>query len=258
MIHCLKHTDAAKPIFGNWQETMIWSCLQQVMGHIYADDLQEPQSAMARLGDFCFFAGQPAKELVMYQPPEDRRDFMIMVPQNEAWGRLIAGCYQDRAKPAVRYAIQKEAGIFDRQKLQAITEGISAEYELHMIGEELYAACRREGWTKDLVAQFPSYAFYQKWGLGVVALRDGRIVSGASSYSAYQGGIEIEIDTHREYRRRGLALACGAKLILSCLERGLYPSWDAQNLGSVALAEKLGYHFDHEYPVFEVYGCSEA
>ncbi len=34
--------------------------------------------------------------------------------------------------------------------------------------------------------------------------------AGASSYSVYKGGIEIEIDTSSEYRRRGLATACGA------------------------------------------------
>ena len=40
--------------------------------------------------------------------------------------------------------------------------------------------------------------------------------------------------------------------ILLCLEEGLYPSWDAQNMLSVHLAEKLGYEFDHEYTVYEV------
>jgi hypothetical protein len=46
-------------------------------------------------------------------------------------------------------------------------------------------------------------------------------------------------------------IACAA-LILNCLEEGLYPSWDAQNLTSVHLAEKLGYELDHEYTVYEV------
>ena len=50
----------------------------------------------------------------------------------------------------------------------------------------------------------------------------------ASSYTVYRGGIEIEIDTHPDHRRRGLARACGAALMLECLKRGLY-SWDAQN-----------------------------
>ena len=78
------------------------------------------------------------------------------------------------------------------------------------------------------------------------------LVSGASSYSRYLEGIEIEIDPKKEYRRKGLAYACGARLILECLERGLYPSWDAHNMGSVRLAEKLGDCLEGEYEVWEV------
>lgn len=85
-----------------------------------------------------------------------------------------------------------------------------------------------------------------------MALKDGVPVSGASSYSSFRGGIEIEIDTHPEHRRRGLAYACGAALILKCLERGWYPSWDAQNPWSLALAQKLGYHFDKAYTAYEI------
>ena len=66
-------------------------------------------------------------------------------------------------------------------------------------------------------------------------------------------GIEIEIGTMEAYRRQGLAQVCGAKLILECMERGLYPSWDAQNRWSVALAQKLGYHFDQAYPAYEIH-----
>lgn len=83
-------------------------------------------------------------------------------------------------------------------------------------------------------------------------LKDGVIVSGASSYTSFSAGIEIEIDTMEAFRRKGLASACGAKLILECLKRGLYPSWDAHNKESLALAQKLGYRFANEYPVYEV------
>lgn len=78
-------------------------------------------------------------------------------------------------------------------------------------------------------------------------------MSGASSYSRYHEGIEIEIDTREEYRRKGFAYICGAKLILECLKRNLYPSWDAHNKASVALAEKLGYHYDHTYTAIEIW-----
>lgn len=32
-----------------------------------------------------------------------------------------------------------------------------------------------------------------------------------------------------------------------CIDRCAYPSWDAHNINSVHLAEKLGYEFNHEY-----------
>jgi len=34
------------------------------------------------------------------------------------------------------------------------------------------------------------------------------------------------------------------------LNRNLYPSWDAHDLCSVGLAEKLGYHLDKPYTVY--------
>ena len=56
-----------------------------------------------------------------------------------------------------------------------------------------------------------------------------------------------------DLRRRGLALSCGARLILTCLDRGLYPSWDAANLESVALARRLGYRPAGPYDAWELY-----
>ena len=45
-----------------------------------------------------------------------------------------------------------------------------------------------------------------------------------------------------------------SRLILNCLKEGLYPSWDAQNPWSLDLAEQLGYHFDHTYTAYEIWG----
>ena len=53
-----------------------------------------------------------------------------------------------------------------------------------------------------------------------------------------------------DLRRRGLALSCGARLILTCLDQGLLPSWDAHDRRSAALAEKLGYRLDRPYPAY--------
>lgn len=254
MVIRLDNCEAAEALFAGWEETLIWSCLQKVMGGIYADSAESPASAMALIGDFCFFAGRPSTELVAYKPETCRQDFIIMVPQNEQWGELIEQLYQGKAKKVTRYAIKKEQDIFDKEKLQQVIDRLSPEYELKMIDEELYHYCKEHVWCRDFVSQYADYEAYRKYGMGAVILKGGIPVSGASSYTSYLGGIEIEIDTREEYRRRGLASVCGAKLILECLQRNLYPSWDAQNLKSVALAEKLGYHFDHAYTAYEIWG----
>lgn len=216
------------------------------------EDLENPASAAAVLGDFTFFAGTPNEELVLRKPGNMRRDFMIMVPQNDAWAKMIEYCMGKKARKVTRYAFKKEPDVFEREKLEQIVKAMPPEYTLKMMDEEIYWWCRDKAWCKDWVSQYESYEMFQKLGLGVVILIDGVPVSGASSYASYKGGIEIEIDTKEEYRRKGLARICGAKLILECLKRGLYPSWDAQNLKSAALAEKLGYHFECEYTAYEV------
>ena len=240
-----------KELFGAWDETLIWSCLQGIMGEIYTDSAEE--AAVAILGDFAFYAGNPSEKLVRFKPEGCRQDFMIMVPQNDKWADLIEKCYGAKAKKVIRYAIKKEKNIFDTHKLEQAILQLPKGYELKLLEEQEYELCQSSRWAKDFVSQFKDYYTYKRLGIGVVVLKDGELVAGASSYSRYKEGIEIEIDTREDHRRKGLAYACGAKLILECLKKDLYPSWDAQNKWSVALAEKLGYHFSHEYTAYEIF-----
>lgn len=237
-------------LFGGWEETLIWSCLQGVMGEIHVSSAKD--AAVAILGDFAFYAGNPDEELLRVPWENSESDFRIMVPQNDAWGALFAECYGDRAKKVLRYALKKEKGIFDRARLEQAAAKLPEGCRWRLIGEQEYDLCKSTGWARDFVSQFRTWERFQELGLGVVLFLDGELAAGASSYSRYREGIEIEIDTREDCRRRGLAYACGARLILECLDRGWYPSWDAQNLWSLALAEKLGYHFSHEYAAYEI------
>lgn len=54
----------AEKLFGGWQETLIWSCLDGTMGSIYVDDEENPSSVAALNGDFCFFAGETKENLI--------------------------------------------------------------------------------------------------------------------------------------------------------------------------------------------------
>ncbi|NQK17228.1 GNAT family N-acetyltransferase [Streptococcus suis] len=236
-------------LFGNWSETLIWTCLEGTMGQIYVDDSQSPQSALALYGRqsfFGFLAGQPHRDLLKICEGKD----MILVPQNQNWSDLIEGTYGDGIRSFTRYATKKDTE-FDLGHLQKLVDGLPESFDMKLIDRNLYEACLAEAWSQDLVGNFADFEQFLELGLGFVVLHKDQVVSGASSYASYSGGIEIEVDTREDCRGQGLATICAAKLILTCLERGLYPSWDAHTLTSLKLAEKLGYELDKAYQAYE-------
>lgn len=248
----LENPQKAEKLFMGWQEGCIWSALQGIMGQVYVDDADNPASGAVVLGDFTFLAGKPDREMLLWKPEAGEKDFMILVPECDDWNGIIEECYGSRAKKVVRYAIKKERDIFDRQRLKEAVLSLPEEYRASVVDEVLFNRCMSHEWCRDGVANYPDYDLYRRHGLGVVILKGEEIVASCSSYSGFRDGIEIEVDTRVDCRRQGLAYACAAKLILECMDKGWLPSWDAQNLMSVGLAKKLGYHFDREYTAYEI------
>ena len=248
MVVELNDTSKVKDLFDGWQETLIYSCIQKVMGRIFVTDSDNPTSAFAYVGCFGFVAGEPNRELLENKP----EGFAIITPQNEAWASLVEEVYPE-ARKVTRYAIKKDTK-FDAVSLQKNIAKLPNGYKIKEIDSDLYDKCMEDPVTRDFVSSFADKKQYLELGRGIVILKEGKIVSGASSYTRYNEGIEIEVDTVKEERRKGLATIVSAALILRCLDEGLYPSWDAQNMDSVHLAEKLGYEFDHEYTAYEVAG----
>lgn len=256
MIKKVTAVKTVEHLFATWQETCIWSALQGIMGDIYAEDTENPTAAKVILGDFCFLAGEPIEELLEHKPEPFEKNFIIMVPENEAWAALIEKHYKEGAVRTARYAIKKNIGNFNKEIMEQAIADIPTGLELKMIDEKLYHACLSEEWSKDFVSNYKDYAMFENLGFGALMLKKDteEIVAGASSYSTYKDGIEVEIVTREDYRKQGLAYRCASKLILECLRRNLYPSWDARTMISVALAEKLGYKYSHEYVAYEIEG----
>ena len=246
MIYELEDTSKVESLFADWEITLIYSCIQKVMGKVFVTDTENPKSAMAFVGVFAFVAGEPDRELVINKPD----GFVVMVPQDERWSELIEECFPD-ARKFTRYAIRKDT-VFDREKLEKMVAGLPEGYVLKKIDSDLYDLCLQDPVTFDFVSVFGSKERYLELGRGMMILKEGKFVSGASSYTRYKEGIEIEVDTIPSERRKGLASVVCSALILACLDEGLYPSWDAHDMNSVQLSKKFGYEFDHEYTAYEV------
>lgn len=252
----LKQEQAArvKELYRNTSETLILSYIQGHHGRGWVDRGESPRCAQVVVGDFCFFAGNAALPDAGELAANRTGDWTIAVPLGNGWGDVICAVYGKNCARFTRYQFRKD-GHFDMHHLRRLARGISPGYRIVPIDEALYERLWEYELTRDYVSNYRSGADYLARGIGFCAVTDsGEIAGGASSYTVFDGGIEIEISTMPRHRRKGVAAACAATLILQCIERMLYPSWDAANLESRALAEKLGYHFDYDYDAYRIEG----
>lgn len=68
---------------------------------------------------------------------------------------------------------------------------------------------------------YPSCEDFQRHGSGAVVWRQDQIVASASSFLSWEKQLEMDVVTAKEYRRRGLEIACASAMLLDCRERGL-------------------------------------
>lgn len=250
----------AAPVFAGMDDTTILSCIQNYPGsHVWVDNSEKPTCAHVLMGGekegacgFSFVAGDhtstAARELIAAWPRENT-GYCTIVPENESWAALIEEIFSS-APRQTRYAMSKTEHYFDMDNLRSLARSPAPELLIQRIDAAMYDKIYLNDWSRDQVANFPDGAAFERMAVGFICLCGNDIVGGASCYSVYDGGIEIEVDTREDFRRRGIARACAASLVLYALEHDLYPSWDAANLMSVGLARSLGYVFSHEYPAY--------
>ena len=152
------------PLFAEYEETMVWSCLQGRMGKAYrpagSDSGDAPRCVQVITGDFCVFGGDPeapgAAELAAHIPPEHPSGMLLMVAPG-GWEPLVTGHYGERVCKITRYAIKKEPGVFEREKLKSFVSQLPEGYTLAQIDRALYEQCLSDPWSRVFVALFPLY-----------------------------------------------------------------------------------------------------
>jgi len=238
-------------MFEDFNNVILLSYLQGHMGRAWVNDLENPTVAQVTVGIFTFYTGDPnvkeTEELLRNIPEK-----MLVIVNSEEWKKRLETFYERKIDKFLRYKFKRNSEFFNRSKLQSFISKLPKGYELRRIDEHIANNSTLHKLSEDFTSQFQSVEDYLNRGIGYSILYNGEVICGASSYSIYDKGIEIEVATDLNHRRKGLATVVSAALILDCLEKGKYPNWDAANTTSAKLAEKLGYVFDKAYDTYFV------
>jgi RimJ/RimL family protein N-acetyltransferase len=217
------------------------------MGRVFADARAEPRVALAVL-DFHLLAGDPLHANAPLLFRQFQPGNMVVAP-TRAWQQLVAANYSNAFTVYHREAFQAEQ--FDLDRLSGFRQALPGGFELRQVRPEEVAQFATD-LDRALIYNYRSHEEFITRGVGMGILHQGRFVSGACSAAIGGGKFEIEIQTRAEFRRRGLARAVAAALILYGLEHGLEACWDAANEPSSGLARQLGFHPTGKYGAYRL------
>ncbi len=217
-------------------------------GHIMIDAHENPAVAAGNVGWTYYLGGdalsKQAQTLIESLPDN------IEVIASAAWFERIK-TFIPNATKKTRYAM--DPSTLKKDHLKSVASSLDQRFKVVPIDKALYDTIMHDAtWAQDFVINFENYHDFKENGLGYAVLKDNKIIGGASSYARFNGGYDIEIITHEDYRRQGIAKAVGATFILHTLKQGKIPHWDAAHKGSKRLAEHLGYQLDYTFHVLEL------
>lgn len=247
------------PLFHGIEDSMVTACLQGYMGKAYIRTWVDPRAALIVSGEYSFFGGNADSEDADYLichlfdvTPADST-VGIFADARPEWESALTKCRKNHPQPVPRFGIAQKDYTFDQELLQSYMDSIPKGFRLVPFDEDLYRQAMEAEWSREFCETFASSEDFLSRGFGFAAVKDGRLVSGASTMTVYDGGTELQVATHEAFRRKGLALPCAAAMVKECSRRSIRPCWDAANLISKKMALKLGYEYKGEYTTIHMH-----
>lgn len=216
------------------------SVLDGVMGEAYADNINNPNFAILIARQYCFMSGKIDECNLKKIIDENLKTYKLIPADNLK--TLIEDIYGNNINKSERYSIKKDV-IFDISKLEKMAKNLHLDFEIKKIDENLANRIKIDNFIKI-------NDNYKENGIGYCCIKDNEIIGVASSNIFYKDGIEVNIKVREDFRRKGIATILASNLILECLKENKKISWDAANMNSVKLAEKLGFEYDSTYNIY--------
>lgn len=241
-----------KNLFPNYTQNYIAEAIiEGTFGKIWTDNDENPNVAVltALDGKLHIFGGD-ASHPAAREYVQNLKWFTMLLVGAEGWKELFFDVLEGKVLAFPRHAFSSAS--LSATHLQNLRDGLAPEFTLEKLTlnrmQSLYE--KKESWREDQFFGFKDAQDFIQRGTGYCALYEGEVVCLAAAGTASSSGIEVQVDTHPKFYRRGLATATSAALLADCLSQGIDANWDAANPDSAGLARKLGYTQLDDYDMY--------
>lgn len=215
----------------------IESIIEGQMGKAFVDDVQYPNVFKIEVGPFFYYAGDVTSTggQVML---ENLTPYMLFMPSAPGWIEAGKTMYGERLAGFTRYSFSFES--ITAKHLDHLIRTSAFKDKVRRMDQEFAAQL----WGKDHfidLSDFDSAEDFVQRGIGFYIKKSDKVVGSAYSSLVCSKGIEVSLFVLDDYRRQGIATILGSCLLKWCQENNMEAHWDAANLESCKLAEKLGY-----------------
>jgi hypothetical protein len=216
---------------------------------IKVDDLANPSAVQLQQGSFTVFAGSPDKQVATAFIEQLKTPCGIQ-PSPANWWQWIREAYPERTVIIQRFSFSHHE--LNREGLQALIDNHPLQHTLRKIDLPAAQLLCHDEWGKYHFMNYHSPEHFMEKSTGYCSMEDGRVAAACTAALVCSKGVELNIITHPDFRKKGLATLVAASLIVDVLEQGLIPHWDAATELSKNLALKLGYTLLGNYDMLVV------
>jgi len=227
------------------------SVLDGYMGEAFVDNQDNPNIAVLEAPELKLIIiggdpGHPSARKYL----ESLVATKLIIFTSEEWEGLMREIHKGRLVLIPRYVLSSEK--LDITHLNELVSRLPEGYSLKRMDVEIAQRLANEEseFSSDHMIFFESLEDFVARGFGFCVLYGDEVVCAATTFAVCNRGIEIQISTRENHRRKGLATVAAAQLLIHSLENDLDPNWDAANKMSVGLAKKLGYVPKGTYSIY--------
>ena len=217
--------------------------LEGQTGRVLADSKTDPRFAVLEMPQFkvSILGGDPAHPSVT-RYIEALPKYAKLILSSEGFIPVLQNVHPGKWVQLERYAFSTEN--LNADSLQQFKTQLPTGFQVKKIDIALanqLVSDKKNEFANHHGMNFPSLEEFVSRGFGYCVLHGDEIACVASTFVICEGGMEIQIDTKKKYRGKGLATVAAAYLIAHSLENSMDPGWDAATQTSAKFAEKLGF-----------------